>query len=60
MIEKNITLEHNDLKCKIIYFNKKKMTVDVNCFDKENKFIKTTQIVFAQLPKKIKNILNPK
>ena len=60
MIEENLTIEHNGLKCKIIHFNKEKMIVDLNCFDKHNKFLKKTQIVFAQLPKKIKNILNPK
>ena len=60
MNEYNITFEHNGLTLKIIHFNKSKMLVDVNCFDKNNNYIKKTQIVFAQLPKKIKHKLNPK
>ncbi len=56
----NLSFEQNGLTMKIIYFNKKKMNVDVDCYDKNDKFIKKMNIVFAQIPKKLKLILNPK
>ncbi len=59
-MNKNLSFEHNGHLAKIIFFNQKTMSVDVNYFDKNNKFIKKGNVVFAQLPKKLKVILNPK
>ncbi len=59
-MENNLSFIYNDLTAKIISFNKQKGKVDVNCYDKNDKFIKKESIVFAQLPKKLKSILNPK
>ncbi len=59
-MEKNLSFEHNGMTMKIVFFNQNKMSVDVNCFDKDDNFIKKANIVFAQLPKKLKAILNPK
>ena len=58
--QKNLIFIHNNLTTKIISFNRLNMSVDVNCYDKNNNFIKKENIVFAQLPKKIKKLLNPK
>ncbi len=57
MIEQNLSFEQNGMNLKIISFNKKNMTVDVNCYDKSDKFIKKMNIVYAQIPKKLKAIL---
>ncbi len=59
-MDKNLSFEHNNHLAKIIFFNQKNMSVDVNYFDKNNQFIKKGNVVFAQLPKKLKAILNPK
>lgn len=53
----NLSFEQNGMTMKIILFNKKNMTVDVNCYDKNDKFIKKMNIVYAQIPKKLKSIL---
>ena len=57
---KNLSFEYNNFTAKIISVNKQNMSVEVNCYDKNNKFIKSTNVVFAQLPKKIKSLINPK
>ena len=54
------TFEHNGMIMKITFFNQKNMSVDVECYDKNDNFIKKSNIVFAQLPKKLKANLNPK
>jgi len=56
-MENNLSFEQNGMVLKIIYFNKKNMSVDVNCYDKNNKFIKKMNVVYAQIPKKLKAIL---
>ena len=59
-MDKNLSFEHNGYLAKIVFFNQKNMSVDVNYIDKNDKFIKKGNVVFAQLPKKLKTILNPK
>ncbi len=56
----NLSFERNNEILKITHFNKKNMIVEVDCFDKNNTFIKKDKVVFAQIPKKLKTILNPK
>ena len=51
-MKNNISFEHNGMIMKITFFNKKNMSVDVDCFDRKDNFIKKSNIVFAQLPKK--------
>lgn len=59
-MKQNLSFEHNGMNMKITFFNTKNMSADVDCFDKKDNFIKKSNIVFAQLPKKLKAILNPK
>ncbi len=59
-MDKNLSFEHNGQIARIVFFNQKNMSVDINYVDKNDKFIKKGNVVFAQLPKKLKSILNPK
>ncbi len=58
-MKEELSFIQNGLLMKIISFNRKKMVADLKCY-KEDKFIKDSKINFAQLPKRIKIILNPK
>ncbi len=55
----NIIFEDNGFIFKALSFNKKNNSLEVNQFDKNNVFIKKTTIKMAQIPKKIKKIINP-
>lgn len=55
----NITFEDNGFIFKAISFNIKTNTLHVEKYDKQNNFIKKTEIKMAQIPKKIKQKLNP-
>jgi len=56
---KNITFEENGFAYKVISFDKKNNSLEVNQFDKQDNFIKKTTLKMAQIPKKIKQKLNP-
>ncbi len=56
---KDITFEDNGFIFKAISFDKKNNSLEVNQFDKDNNFIKKTTIKMAQIPKKVKQKLNP-
>ena len=55
----DITFEDNGFIFKAISFNIKTNTLQVDKFDKSNNFIKKTEIKMAQIPKKVKQKLNP-
>lgn len=56
---KNIKFEENGFIYKAISFDKKNNSLEVNQFDKQNNFVKKTTLKMAQIPKKIKQKLNP-
>ena len=56
---KDIVFEENGFIYKAITFDKKNNALDVNQFDKKDNFIKKTTLKMAQIPKKIKQKLNP-
>ncbi|MEA1915370.1 MAG: malate dehydrogenase [Campylobacterota bacterium] len=58
MLEINLQYEQRNQLFKIISYNPTSMMVEVGIYEKET-FIKTQKIPFAQVPKKIKKILNP-
>jgi hypothetical protein len=55
----NLTFEDNGFIFKAISFDIKKNILYVNKFDKQNSFIKKTELKMGQIPKKIKKQLNP-
>ena len=55
----NLTFEDNGFVFKAISFDIKKNILYVNKFDKQNNFIKKTELKMGQIPKKIKKQLNP-
>jgi hypothetical protein len=55
----NISFEENGFIFKAISFDKKSMVLTVNKFDKQNNFIKKTQLRMGEIPKNIKKKLNP-
>ena len=55
----NLTFEGNGFIFKAISFDIKKNILYVNKFDKQNNFIKKTELKMGQIPKKIKKQLNP-
>ena len=55
----NLTFEDNGFIFKAISFDIKKNILYVNKFDKQNNFIKKTELKMGQIPKKIKKQLNP-
>ncbi|MEA3497984.1 MAG: malate dehydrogenase [Campylobacterota bacterium] len=55
----NITFEDNGFVFKSISFDITKNILYVNQFDKKDNFIKKSQLKMGQLPKKIKQKLNP-
>ncbi len=55
----NLTFEDNGFIFKSISFDIKKNILYVNKFDKQNNFIKKTELKMGQIPKKIKKQLNP-
>lgn len=56
---KKLSYEENGFKYELLFLNKEKMTLEVNCF-KKNELIKKQIIAFAHIPKKLKAKLNPK
>jgi len=56
---KNIKFEENEFIYKILSFDKKNNSLEVNQFDKQNNFIKKTTLKMAQIPKKVKQKINP-
>jgi hypothetical protein len=56
---KNITFEENSFIYKALSFDKKNNSLEVSQFDKQDNFIKNTTIKMAQIPKKVKQKLNP-
>lgn len=55
----NLTFEDNGFIFKTISFDISKNILYVNQFDKQNNFIKKTELKMGQIPKKIKKQLNP-
>lgn len=54
----NESFEQDGLKYELISFNTAKMTIEAKVYDKD-KLIKTQNIAFAHIPKKLKAKLNP-
>lgn len=56
---KDITFEDNGFIFKATSFDNKTMLLHCDQFDKQNNFITKRKLSFAELPKKIKQKLNP-
>ena len=56
---KNIVFEEDGFIYKAISFDKKNNSLEVSQFDKQDNFIKQTTLKMAQIPKKVKQKLNP-
>ena len=55
----NIKWEDDKFIYKALSFDKKNNSVVVNSFDKNGNFIKKVTLKMAQIPKKVKKVLNP-
>ncbi len=55
---KNITYEDKGKTIKLLSFKKSNMTLEISILE-DNKPLKTSTIVFAHLPKKIKALIKP-
>ena len=55
----NITFEDNGFIFKAISFDINKNILYVNKFDQQNNFILKTELKMGQIPKKVKQKLNP-
>ncbi len=56
---KKLEFIRNDIIYKIQCLKILNMSIDVKCF-KDGKFLKNDNLPFAQLPKELKKIVNPK
>lgn len=57
--DKNLSFLQKDETIKLLNFNPNSMSLDISIF-KDETFIKNSKMVFAHLPKKLKEKLNPK
>lgn len=55
----NIQYEENGFTFEAVSFDKKKNLLIANKFDKEHNLIKKVEVKMAQIPKKVKQKLNP-
>ena len=56
---KDIVFEDNGFIFKAVSFDKKKMVLTVDQFDKQNNFIRKRDLRMGEIPKSIKKKLNP-